>query len=169
MISGRLRKARPCRSCQNLYDAIVYAKTQAPANEGPFLAPFPLTLACVLAALAALALPVALVHVPPLLDYPNHFARLWLLAGGIEQPPISAMYAADWSVALTNIGVDLIAATLGRVIGADLLGHLLVAAALILPPLGAILLNCAVFGGWHWWQVGFPILAWNSTLLAGFA
>jgi hypothetical protein len=122
----------------------------------------------VLAALAALALPVALVHVPPLLDYPNHFARLWLLAGGIEQPPISAMYAVDWSVALTNIGVDLIAATLGRVIGADLLGHLLVAAALILPPLGAILLNRAVFGGWHWWQVGFPILAWNSTLLAGF-
>jgi len=38
----------------------------------------------------------------------------------------------------------------------------------LLPPLGAVLLNRAVFGGWHWWQAGFALLAWNSTLLAGF-
>ena len=123
---------------------------------------------CVFIALSTLALPVVQVQVPPLLDYPNHFARLWLLAGGILQPPFPAIYAVDWSAASTNIGVDLLAATLGRSIGIGTLGPWLVAAALILPPLGAVLLNRSIFGGWHWWQAGFAILAWNSTLLAGF-
>jgi hypothetical protein len=125
-------------------------------------------LACFVLALAALAVPVALVRMPPLLDYPNHFARIWLLAGGMDDPPLSSIYVTDWSDASTNIGVDLLAATLGRLIGGETLAELLLASALILPPLGAALLNRAVFGGWHWWQVGFALLAWNTTLLAGF-
>ena len=123
---------------------------------------------CFFASLAALALPVVFVRIPPLLDYPNHLARLWLLAGGAEEPPLSAMYAVDWSGASTNLGVDLLGITLGRAIGPEILGKLLIVAALILPPLGAALLNRAVFTGWHWWLVGFATLAWNSTLLAGF-
>ena len=123
---------------------------------------------CFFVSLGALALPVALVRIPPLLDYPNHLARLWLLVGGAERLPLSAMYAVDWSGASTNLGIDLLGITLGRAIGAAILGKLLIAAALILPPLGAALLNRVVFTGWHWWLVGFATLAWNSTFLAGF-
>ena len=123
---------------------------------------------CLAASLSVLALPVAVVQVAPLLDYPNHLARIWLLAGGMDGPPLSAIYVTDWSGASTNIGVDLLAATLGRLIGGETLAGLLLASALILPPLGAALLNRAVFVGWHWWQVGFALLAWNTTLLAGF-
>ena len=126
------------------------------------------TLSCIVLALGTLALPVALVHLPPLLDYPNHLARMWLLAGGVNVPPLNAIYAVDWSGASTNIGVDLLAATVGRWVGAEVLAKLLLAAAILLPPLGAVLLNRSVFGGWHWWQAGFPVLAWNATLLAGF-
>jgi len=53
--------------------------------------------ACLCLGLSALALPVLSVRVPPLLDYPNHFARIWLLSGGIDRPPLSAMYALDWT------------------------------------------------------------------------
>lgn len=127
-----------------------------------------LPLVCIVLALGALVLPVALTHMPPLLDYPNHLARIWLLAGGADHAPLDAMYAADWSGASTNIGIDVIAATLGRLISGWMLAPLLLAAAVLLPPLGAVLLNRAVFGGWHWWQAGFAVLAWNSTLLAGF-
>ena len=127
-----------------------------------------LPLACIVLALGTLVVPVALTHMPPLLDYPNHLARIWLLAGGIDHAPLDAMYAADWSGASTNIGIDVIAVTLGRLIGGWTLAPLLLAAAVLLPPLGAVLLNRAVFGGWHWWQAGFAVLAWNSTLLAGF-
>lgn len=127
-----------------------------------------LPLACIVLALGTLVLPVALTHMPPLLDYPNHLARIWLLAGGADHAPLNGMYAVDWSGASTNIGIDLLAATLGRLIGGWTLAPLLLGAAVLLPPLGAVLLNRAVFGGWHWWQAGFAVLAWNSTLLAGF-
>lgn len=127
-----------------------------------------LRLACIVLALGTLLLPVALTHMPPLLDYPNHLARMWLLAGGADDAPLNAIYRVDWSGASTNIGIDLLAATLGRLIGLWALAPLLLGAAVLLPPLGAVLLNRAVFGGWHWWQAGFAVLAWNSTLLAGF-
>lgn len=127
-----------------------------------------LRLAYIVLALGTLLLPVALTHMPPLLDYPNHLARMWLLAGGADNAPLNGIYHVDWSGASTNIGIDLLAATLGRLIGLWALAPLLLGAAVLLPPLGAVLLNRAVFGGWHWWQAGFAVLAWNSTLLAGF-
>ena len=139
-----------------------------PARRGGARFQTVVPLVCLALALAALAAPAALVRVPPLLDYPNHFARIWLLAGGMDAPPLSAMYGVDWSGASTNIGIDIVAATLGRLTGGEAMAGLLLAAALVLPPLGAVLLNRAVFGGWHWWQVGFALLAWNTTLLAGF-
>ncbi len=132
----------------------------APASRLPGL--------LLLAALALLALPVLAVRMPPVLDYPNHFARIWLLAGGAEGSPVSGFYAVDWAGASTNMGVDVLAAVLGTVLPASVLAPLFLLAALILPPLGAAALNRAVFGGWHWWQVGFAALAWSVTLLAGF-
>ena len=120
------------------------------------------------AALSLLAVPVLSVRMPPVLDYPNHFARIWLLAGGAEVPPVSRFYAVDWAGASTNIGIDVLAAALGTALPAPVLGPLFLVAASVLPPLGAAALNRAAFGGWHWWQVGFAALTWSTTLLAGF-
>jgi hypothetical protein len=122
----------------------------------------------VFVALAGLALPAALVKWPPLLDYPNHYARMWLLAGGADTFPLSRMYQVAWEKASTNIGIDVIAAALGHVFPFGLIAHALVIAAIVLPPLGAACLNRELFGGWHWWQVAFAIVAWNTTLAAGF-
>jgi hypothetical protein len=119
-------------------------------------------------ALVLLALPVVSARMPPLNDYPNHFARIWLLAGGAETAPVSDFYAVDWTGASTNIGLDLATAALGSVLPAEVLAPMFLIAALVLPPLGAAALNRALFGGWHWWQVGFAALAWSATLLAGF-
>ncbi len=119
-------------------------------------------------ALTALALPPLIVRLPPVADYPNHWARLWLLAGGAEQRPVDAMYAIDFSLVRTNIGMDLLGLTLGRIFGADALAPLLLALATILPALGAAILNRRLFGGWHWWQIGFAVFAWNATLVLGF-
>src|SRR6266508_5276710 len=109
-----------------------------------------------------------LVRVPPLLDYPNHLSRLWLIAGGVRLAPVSSMYQLNWSGASTNIGIDLLARAFGGVLGMGLLGPLLLGASLALPPLGAIALNRTAFGGPHWWQIGFASLAWGQTMLAGF-
>ena len=141
----------------------------SPAERGPEVRRLgALPLACIVLALGTLVLPVALTHLPPLLDYPNHLARMWLLAGGADHAPLNTIYGVDWSSASTNIGIDLLAVTVGKLIGGWALAPLLLGAAVLLPPLGAVMLNRTVFGGWHWWQAGFAALAWNSTLLAGF-
>ena len=118
--------------------------------------------------LASLALPAALVPVPPLLDYPNHLARLWLLGGGGAGGPLVSVYGFEWHAAMTNVGFDRLAAMLGPLTGLSVLPPLFLAIACLLPPAGAVLLNRAMFGGWHWWQCGFGLLAWGFTMLAGF-
>ena len=119
-------------------------------------------------AIGTLAWAVLSTPIPPLLDYPNHLARLWLQAGGVREPPFNSIYAIDLTSVRTNIGIDLLAAALGRTLPIETLGQWLVLVAVVLPPLGAALLNRAAFGGTHWWQVGLPLLAWNWTLIAGF-
>jgi hypothetical protein len=111
--------------------------------------------------LLALVIVPFLVRVPPLLDYPNHLARLWLIAGGASVPPLAAIYAIEWKGAWTNIAIEVLARALGSTLGIGVLGPLLVALALALPPLGAIALNRALFGGAHWWHIACPLLAWS--------
>ena len=123
--------------------------------------------AALIACFTALAIPALVVRMPPLLDYPNHLVRMWLIAGGIAEAPLARFYAIDWSLASTNIGIDLLAAFIAPFIGAELLGHFLIAAAVILPVLGTIQLNRALFGGLHWSHIGVTCFAWNLTLLTG--
>lgn len=126
-----------------------------------------LNAALLAAFLLCLAVPIVLVPVPALLDYPNHLARIWLLGGGAGEAPFPGIYRLDWS-ALTNIGVDLLAVPLTRLMPAEMVGQVFLYLGAALPVLGAVALNRAVFGGLSWWQLGFGIAAWNLTILAGF-
>lgn len=122
----------------------------------------------VITSVAMVAAPAFQAHIPPLLDYPNHLARMWLVAGGANIPPTSQIYHVDWSSAGTNIGLDLLAFIFGRVMPITTFGSILLALALVLPPVGAVILNRMVFGGFHWWQIAFALLAFGQTMLAGF-
>jgi len=51
--------------------------------------------------------PILLVEVPPLTDYPNHLARSHVLAYGQEQPILNQMVVADWKI-VPNLAIDLI-------------------------------------------------------------
>ena len=112
--------------------------------------------------------PAVLVRIPPVLDYPNHFVRLWLLTGGVDHPPLSQIYAVDWSRASTNIAMDLVAVGLSGIVPAGITAASMLALAIALPPLGLALLGRQVFGAFPWWHVACVVLAWNWVLLAGF-
>jgi len=111
---------------------------------------------------------VAFFKFPPILDYPNHYARMWLLAGGINVPPFNQIYAVDWNRTFTNVGIDLAAYWLGPLIGVSLLARGLLFLAIVLPPLGAIALHRRLHGGGYYWQIGILYFAWCATLIGGF-
>lgn len=117
---------------------------------------------------AAVAVFVAIFKFPPILDYPNHYARMWLLAGGIDTPPFQQIYAIDWNRSFTNVGIDLMAYWLGPLIGVSLLARSLLFLAIVLPPLGAIALHRRLFGGGYYWQIAILYFAWCATLIGGF-
>jgi hypothetical protein len=119
--------------------------------------------------LCAVAMPALIVDMPPLLDYPNHVVRMWLLGGAVDDPILSKMYAVDWSAAWTNVGVDLIAQAAGRIFPIGVVAPTLLAIALMAPPLGAVLLNRRLYDGErHWWQIVMPLTAFATPLLGGF-
>jgi len=111
---------------------------------------------------------VVLFRFPPVLDYANHYARIWLLSGGIGEQPFPQIYAVDWDRTFTNVGIDLLAIWLGPLVGADRLARALLFLAIVLPPLGAIGLHRALFGGRHYWQTAILSLAWCATMIGGF-
>lgn len=123
--------------------------------------------AIALAYLALLA-PVLIVDIPPLLDYPAHFTRMWLIGGGAKIPPLDQMYAVDFSRAWANIGIDLMALALGGGVGKATVPVLALALAVALPSLGCLLLSRRVFGGSHWWQLAFVLPAFGKTMILGF-
>jgi hypothetical protein len=120
------------------------------------------------AALLLAALPVLMVAVPPLLDYPNHMVRFWLLSGGADSAPLSGFYAVDWSRTATNIGMDALAAVLGRLFPAEITGRIILCLSALMPPAAAALLSRQVHERWSWWQPLLFLLAWPLVLLTGF-
>ena len=118
-------------------------------------------------ALLFLLVPIVVAPLPPLEDYPNHLARFWLLAGGADLPELAGTYKVVWD-ALTNIGMDVVAMVATRWVGFETAGQLMVAAAIVLPPIGGAVLWRTVYGTLHWWMLSFALLAWSAGLLAGF-
>lgn len=95
----------------------------------------------------ALAVPLFMVDVPPLLDYPNHLARAFVLASLPHDPSIARFYAANWSV-IPNLAFDLVAPPLMAVLPVHVVGRLLVATSVLLPVLGSVAYNMAQTARW---------------------
>ena len=138
------------------------------SSKSPRPFSFPVTAVLVAISFLTLAGPFLVARIPPVTDYPNHLARYWLIAGGARDPALSAFYRIDWANAVTNVGADRIVALLAPWVSALTIGHAAIIAAAMLPPLGVLTLNLAVFRRINPWQALFPLGAWSTTLLMGF-
>ena len=114
---------------------------------------------------AVLVAPLFVVDVPPLLDYPNHLARAFVLASLPDDTILARVYAPHWSI-MPNLALDLLAPPLMHVLPVHVVGRLTIAAALLLPVLGTVAYNTAIGG--RWWSFGVGLVAYNTCLLQGF-
>ncbi len=113
-----------------------------------------------------LAVPFLLVDVPPVLDYPNHLARLFVLAHP-DDPVLSQIYAPNWRI-LPNLGMDVIGVALLRVTDVHVGGRILLALSLFAPLVGVITYHRAVFGWLSLWPLAAGIVAYDGVFLLGF-
>ncbi len=108
------------------------------------------------------AVPVFSTVLPPLVDYPNHLARMHLLAEGGN-----AFYSVRWAV-LPNLAEDLIVPPLGRVMPLDVAAKLFLVVIFALTAGGVIWLNCVATGGLCLWPLLGFLFLYNRILLWGF-
>jgi len=119
------------------------------------------------AMLVLLVLPLVLVPVPPLLDYPNHLARMVVLAFGAHDPFLSQIYMQHWDL-IPNIGTDVVMPPLLWIMPVYVAGQVMLGVTLILPVLGTIAYSRAVLGQRSYWSLGAGFVAYNVIFILGF-
>ena len=115
-----------------------------------------------------LLLPLAVIEVPPLLDYPNHLARAHILATIDQDPLLAERYQVTWR-ALPNLGFDLLVSFLTPFTGVYTAGRLFLALTVALSVIGPLVLYRALYGRYAYWPLACGLLAYNGAFMAGFA
>jgi len=115
---------------------------------------------------AVLATPLLLVDVPPLLDYPNHLARMVVLAWP-HDAVLSRFATTHWAI-IPDLAIDIILPPLIHFLPVYVAGRIVVACIMLLPVLGAVAYSCAVFGKRSWWALAIGLIAYNESILLGF-
>ena len=111
--------------------------------------------------------PLAVTRIPLLVDYPNHLARMHVLATGAASPALRAMFAIDWAF-IPNMAMDVVVPLLVQVMALDVAGRVFIALAILLPPLGVVALHRAWFGTRVWWPWIAALTGVNGFVLFGF-
>ncbi|MBA4367688.1 MAG: hypothetical protein C0403_08625 [Desulfobacterium sp.] len=112
-------------------------------------------------------IPLGMVRFPPMVDYPNHLARMYLLANLDQSDILSEFYRIKWTV-LPNLAMDVIVPPLIKIFPLEIAGRIFIAIILLLLLSG----TCALFYALHRRISVWPLLAvlflYNRVLLWGF-
>ncbi|MDI9408253.1 MAG: hypothetical protein QM523_03295 [Candidatus Pacebacteria bacterium] len=119
---------------------------------------------CFLLIVGGLAFAIFSVQTLPLVDYPNHLARMVIIADGGKSPMLAHYYGLEWR-ALPNLAMDLIVPPLGLLIGVELAMKVFVLTALILLGGGTIILHRYLWQRDSLWSLlGFEFILGRSLL-----
>lgn len=104
---------------------------------------------------------------PPLLDYPNHLARAYV----IYHYDDNGFYRGEYdrlSVPVPNMAIDLVVPPLLRFFEVKTAGKIFLTLTFLLFALGCHMLGVAVHGRPTWLALAFALLVFNQTVLWGF-
>lgn len=121
---------------------------------------------CAVAVVAILLMPLLLVDVPPVLDYPNHLARIFVLAHP-DDPVLSQIYVPHWRI-VPNLGIDVIGIGLLKLADVHTGGRILLGLSLLMPVVGVTLYHRAVFGRGSLWPLASSLVVCSAVFLLGF-
>src|SRR5229473_1384042 len=116
---------------------------------------------------AAAAAPVLICDTLPLFDYPNHLARMHILADLARSPDLQRFYAIVWRP-VPDLAMDAITPTLAHVMPLVWAGKAFVLLTLFLLVGGVAALHRTLFGVWSAWPCLAFLLLYSRILLWGF-
>jgi hypothetical protein len=105
--------------------------------------------------------PLLWVSVPPLVDYPNHLARMWVLVHGSEN------YVANWQL-IPTLAMDLVVPALALIMPVETAGRVFIAISMALPVIGCLTLHRALHGRVGPWPLASLLFVYNAVLFWGF-
>ncbi|MGB6546093.1 MAG: hypothetical protein WBE97_10780 [Candidatus Acidiferrales bacterium] len=117
---------------------------------------------------AALLLPIWRVAFPPLLDYPNHLARAFVLRH-LHDPAykFSSWYSSDWGL-YPYLGMDAGMFVLDHIFPIETAGRVFLSLCALLFPAGAWFFLREAHPGEDWIALWAPLAAYNVFFLEGF-
>ncbi len=119
------------------------------------------------AALLAVIAPLFVVDVPALVDYPNHLARMRVLAELGGSPELQEIYAVQWAV-LPNLAMDLLVPPMGKLIGILTAGKVFIAMTLVVNVAGVVALSRVLHGRVGWSTLVVYLVLYNYVFAYGF-
>lgn len=120
---------------------------------------------CLYVAAAILALlPLTLIDVPMIADYPNHLARMRIV--GETDPILSQHYQTEFQI-IPNLAMDLIVPALAKIMPLDVAGRLFLGAILLITLSGVIVLHKALFQRLSTWPLLAILFVYHAHFMAG--
>lgn len=119
------------------------------------------------AAWIVLCIPLLLVDVPPLADYPNHLARMDVLAHRRDVPFLADMVSTRWGI-IPDLAMDSFMPGVLAMLPVHVAGRLLIAVMLLLTVMGAVSCATVLHGRRTWWSIGSVLVAYHYAVLQGF-
>ncbi len=117
--------------------------------------------------IAVVLAPMAVAQYPPLVDYPNHLARIHILSALGDDPVLREIYAANWSL-VPNLAMDFLLVPLAKLVPIHLLGRLFVILTLAMFVGGAYTLHRVIQGRTGLWPAVTLLFLYNKVLAWGF-
>ena len=111
--------------------------------------------------------PLGLVSIPPLLDYPNHLARMHILLHGAEFEALQKFYRVDWAP-YPNLAMELLVPAFAAVMPLEVAGRVFVGLTFVLISSGTAALHYVLHGRVSPWPLLVFLFLYNFTFLLGF-
>ena len=111
-------------------------------------------------------IPIYLVEVPPLVDYPNHLARMAILADGGKSAVLREFYEIRWGF-YPNLAMDLVVPPLSHIVG-EVAGKLFISLVMLLLVSGTASLSIALHRRLTLWPLAAFLFLYNRSFLWDF-
>ncbi len=138
-------------------------RSPSPASAGGALRLLTASLVLVPLALS----PLLWASVPPLVDYPDHLARMWILAQNGAIAELASNYVVAWRL-LPNLAMDLVVPALAQIMPLETAGRLFIALTMLSLAAGTMTLHRALHGRASVWPLSAVIFLYNAALFWGF-